>query len=286
MAVKTSPPGWGPAPSPARAVTTTTRPATSTNVLIRRMLELPEADGPRDRLEVVLGVAEVERRGLDPLVDQVQRVFLAIADRAEDLMATPRDCQAGVGGGDLHVVEDHFEHLLAADRSELNSTDAAPLARQQHQAQALALAHDDGENVGDVSVLDEELAAGQAARHAAGERNVVGIARSVFFRQRQRGDELTARQGGKQTFLLICVGRGRQQRRDDDGARDERAGQAGGAAQTADRDHGAPALSGAHSPSRSIPSRAIFCPVSSARTLASAVSYVIGAPSRSRQATR
>src|SRR5438046_9689081 len=73
MAVKTSPPGWGPAPSPARAVTTTTRPATSINVLIRRMLELPEADGPRDRLEVVLGVAEVERCGLDPLVDQVQR---------------------------------------------------------------------------------------------------------------------------------------------------------------------------------------------------------------------
>src|SRR5262249_33080445 len=254
MAVKTS----------ARAVAPTTRPATSTNVLIRRMLELPETDGPRDRLEVVLGVAEVERRGLDPLVDQVQRVLLAIADRAEDLVATPRDRHAAFGGvslgdrhvapgrqafshlprreveepagrvyvaheirarvldrliaadrppalyarprvldrevedalgaahhlrracqrsglqhrrqpraavagrpqavsgGDLHVVEEHFEHLLAADRSELNSTDAAAVARHEHQAQALALAHDDGENVGDVRVLDEELAAGQA----------------------------------------------------------------------------------------------------------------------------
>src|SRR2546427_13266632 len=106
MAVKTSPPGWGPAPWPARAVPTTTRPGTSTNVLIRRMLELPEADGPRDHLEVVLGVAEVERGGLDPLVDQVQWVLLAIADRAEDLMATPRDRQAALGGvslGDRHV---------------------------------------------------------------------------------------------------------------------------------------------------------------------------------------
>src|SRR5437879_13249313 len=91
MAVKTS----------ARAVTTVTRPTTGTNVLIRRTLELPEADGPRDRFEVVLGVAEVERGGLDPLVDQVQWVLLAIADRAEDLMATPRDCQAGLGGVSL-----------------------------------------------------------------------------------------------------------------------------------------------------------------------------------------
>src|SRR4029453_5569269 len=48
---------------------------------------LHEADGLRDGLEMVLRVAEIERGGLNALVEQVERMLLAVADRAKDLMS-------------------------------------------------------------------------------------------------------------------------------------------------------------------------------------------------------
>ena len=37
--------------------------------------------------QMMLRVAEIERGGLDALVEQVERMLLAVADRAKDLMA-------------------------------------------------------------------------------------------------------------------------------------------------------------------------------------------------------
>jgi len=48
-----------------------------------------EADRAGDGLEVLGAVAIVEARGLDALVQQVQGMLLAVADRAEDLMSPP-----------------------------------------------------------------------------------------------------------------------------------------------------------------------------------------------------
>src|SRR5258705_8047414 len=55
---------------------------------------------------MMLSVAVVEGGGLDALVEQVERVLLAVADRAEDLMTPAGHGQArlsgvGLGDGDL-----------------------------------------------------------------------------------------------------------------------------------------------------------------------------------------
>src|SRR5262249_3800896 len=131
---------------------------------------------------------------------------------ARERTGLERRCQQGdavagrseaVVGGDGDAVEDHFEDLLAADLRERTPRYAGPVGGYEQQAQAHALAPDDREEIGNVSVLDEQLAAAEPAGHAAGERDVARIARSALFDQREGGDEVTARQGGEQTLPLL-----------------------------------------------------------------------------------
>src|SRR5262249_35648690 len=102
IAVKTSP---GSPPATLPAARASPRPVTASLTTIGaapiRRIRLCEPDGLRDGLEMMLRVAEVERCGVDPFVDQVQRMLLAIAHGAEDLMAASRDGQAGFGGVSL-----------------------------------------------------------------------------------------------------------------------------------------------------------------------------------------
>ena len=53
-----------------------------------------QADRARYRLQVEPRVAEFEARRLNALVNEMERVLLAVADGAEDLMAAARDRQA------------------------------------------------------------------------------------------------------------------------------------------------------------------------------------------------
>src|SRR5207248_6180694 len=55
---------------------------------------LTQADRAGDGFEMQGRVAEIEAGGVDALVQQVQRVLLAVADGAEDLVPAPRDRQA------------------------------------------------------------------------------------------------------------------------------------------------------------------------------------------------
>src|SRR5262249_60268489 len=87
-------------------------------------------------------------------------------------------------------------------------------------------AHDAGEETGDGTPRAERLPPADPAGPGAGERAVAGIARSALFDQREGGDEVTARQGGEQTLPLLGAAAGGEQRRDDDRAGDEGAGQA------------------------------------------------------------
>jgi len=50
-----------------------------------------EADGLSDGLQMDSKVAPVETGGEDALVEQMQRMLFAVADGADDLMATSRD---------------------------------------------------------------------------------------------------------------------------------------------------------------------------------------------------
>src|SRR2546426_6112164 len=63
-----------------------------------------QADRAGDRLQMELPISEFEARCLNALVDEMERVLLAVADGAEDLMAAARDRQArlarvGLGEG-------------------------------------------------------------------------------------------------------------------------------------------------------------------------------------------
>jgi len=86
--------------------------------------------------------------------------------------------------------------------------------------------HGDDEVVGDVRVLDEELAAAEPPGHGALERDRVGIERATFFHQSQRRDALAGGQRRKQALLLRRARCREYERRRHHRARDERAGQA------------------------------------------------------------
>src|SRR5262245_51061230 len=57
-----------------------------------------QAEPGRDRVEVQVRVAHVERGCADAFVEEMQRVLLAVADGAHDLMAAPGHAQARLGG--------------------------------------------------------------------------------------------------------------------------------------------------------------------------------------------
>ena len=150
-------------------------------------------------------------RASDPAPQRRRQKRLAVPDGAEQVV-----------GPNLYTVERDLEHLLAADRVERCQRDARAVRRHDDQARGHADAKGDDELIGDVGVLDEELAAAQSSRHVAPERERIEIERAAFFDERQRRDALAGGERREQALLLRRVSR-----RNNEGGRDHRAGDEG-----------------------------------------------------------
>ena len=84
----------------------------------RRGVRSVEPDGPGDGLQVLSGLAPREASGQDALVEQMQRMLLAVTDGAHDLMRPARHAQAGLAAPDteetlLHKAEQAFARFAA-----------------------------------------------------------------------------------------------------------------------------------------------------------------------------
>src|SRR5256885_6129482 len=103
-------------------------------------------------------------------------------------------CAQPVVGAHLDTVEGHLEELLAAQRVERHARDPRAIGRKNEQAELSTLAHRHDQLVGDVSILDEELATGQPTGDPAIERDRAGIERTGLLHERQGRETLAGGQ--------------------------------------------------------------------------------------------
>ena len=126
-------------------------------------------------------------------------------------------------GRHLDVVERHREELLPAHRVERHARDTRPLGRHHEHRKIGPRAHDHEQHVGDVRVLDEELAPGEAAALAC-KGHGVEVEGARLLHERHRRDAVAGRHRAEEAFALLLIRAREQKRRRDDRARDVRAG--------------------------------------------------------------